>query len=63
MEEKAEGISDIRDRYKDGNYVICISTWVSPREFGDEKAVKRESKMLETLGFTNISELSEPPIV
>lgn len=57
MEEKAEGIRDICDYYKDGNYVICTSTWLSAREFGDEKALKRESKMLEALGFTDISEL------
>lgn len=57
MEEKAEGIRDICDRYKDGNYVICTTTWLSAREFGDEKALKRESKMLESLGFTDISEL------
>lgn len=58
MKEKAEVIRDICDRYKDKrDYVICTSTCVSPREFGDEKALKRESKMLEALGFTDISEL------
>lgn len=62
--EKAEGIRSVLEQYKDKrDYVICTTTWLSPREFGDEKALKRESKMLETLGFTNISELSEPPIV
>lgn len=58
MEEKAEGIRSVLEQYKDKrDYVICTTTWLSPREFGDEKALKRESKMLEALGFTDISEL------
>ena len=55
MEEKAEAISDICNRYKDDNYVICTSTWVRLGEFEDERAIKRESKMLEALGFVDIS--------
>lgn len=58
MEEKTETIRSVLEQYKDKrNYDIFTTTWLSPREFGDEKGLKRESKMLEALGFVDISEL------
>lgn len=58
MEEKAEAIRSVLEQYKDKrDYDIFTTTWLSPREFGDEKALERESKMLESLGFADISEL------
>lgn len=57
MEEKAKDIGEVCDRYKDGNYIIYISTWVGLEKFGNEEAIKREAEMLEGLGFVDVSEI------